>query len=106
MLKGLGEIGQIMKLQKEFKSIQKKLQKTEIEASCADGSVRATVNGEYRLVDIQLSDEALQAERRALEKNIMQAVNAAVEKSKEFAAQEMGRLTGGLNIPGLGDFLK
>jgi len=106
MLKGLGEIGQIMKLQKEFKSIQKKLQKTEIEAPCADGSVKATVNGEYRLVDIQLSDEALRADRRALEKNIMQAVNSAVEKSKEFAAQEMGRLTAGHNIPGLADFLK
>lgn len=106
MLKGLGEIGQIMKLQKEFKAIQKRLQKTETEAASADGSVKATVNGEYRLVDIQVSEEAQRADRRALEKSIIQAVNGAVEKSKEFAAQEMGRLTGGLNIPGLGDFLK
>jgi len=107
MLKGLGEMGQIMKLQKEFKNIQKKLQKNEVTGESTDGTIRATVNGEYRLVDLKIDEAALAtADRRAVEKKIIFAVNDAVDKTKEYAAQEMARLTGGLNIPGLGNFLK
>lgn len=104
---GLGDIGQIMKLQKEFKNIQKKLQKTECEGASADGSVKARVNGEYRVTDIQVADALLKAgDAKKLEKMVIQAVNAAVDRTKEVAAQEMQKLTGGLNIPGLGNFLK
>lgn len=107
MLKGLGEMGQIMKLQKEFKNVQKKLQKSEAVGESTDGTVKATVNGEYTLVDLRIDEAALaSADRRAIEKKIIFAVNDAVAKTKEYAAQEMARLTGGLNIPGLGNFLK
>jgi nucleoid-associated protein EbfC len=107
MLKGLGDIGQIMKLQKEFKNIQKKLQKTESEGASADGSVRVKVNGEYKVTDMRVDEALLKGgDAKKLEKMVMQAVNAAVDRSKETAAEEMQKLTGGLNIPGLGNFLK
>jgi nucleoid-associated protein EbfC len=107
MLKGLGDIGQIMKLQKEFKNIQKRLQKTESEGSSQDASVKAKVNGEYRLTDIRI-DEALvkSGDAKKIEKMVLQAVNAAVDRTKDVAAEEMQKLTGGLNIPGLSSFLK
>ncbi len=107
MLKGLGDIGQIMKLQKEFKDIQKRLQKTEVQGETSDGMVKARMNGEYRLTGIEVDQSLLGAsERVKLEKMIIAAVNDAVDKTKDMAAREMGRLTGGLNIPGLGNFLK
>jgi len=107
MLKGLGDMGQILKLQKEFKNVQKRLQKNETAGESTDGTVRATVNGEYRLVDIQIDQAVLaSADKRAIEKKIIFAVNDAVDKTKEYAAQEMRKLTGGLNIPGLSNFLK
>jgi len=107
MLKGLGDIGQIMKLQKEFKNIQKRLQKTESEGSSQDALVKAKVNGEYRVTDIRI-DEALakSGDAKKIEKAVLQAVNAAVDRTKEVAAEEMQKLTGGLNIPGLSSFLK
>jgi DNA-binding YbaB/EbfC family protein len=107
MLKGLGDIGQIMKLQRDFKSAQKKIKKYETEGESTDGSVKAKVNGEYAVVDLQI-DQSLIAggDKRKIEKSIMFAINQAVEKNKDFAAQEMSGLTGGLNIPGLSDFLK
>ena len=107
MLKGLGDMGQILKLQKEFKNIQKRLQKNELTGESTDGTVKATVNGEYRLVDIQIDQAVLAgADKRAIEEKIVFAVNDAVDKTKEYAAEEMAKLTGGLNIPGLSSFLK
>lgn len=107
MLKGLGDLGQIMKLQKEFKNIQKKLQKTESQGESKDGLVTARINGEYILTGIDIDESLLKsADKKKIESMIISAVNNAVEKSKECAATEMGRLTGGLNIPGLSNFLK
>lgn len=107
MLKGLGDLGNIMRLQREFKNIQKKLKKTEATGETADGSVKATINGEYRLVDISIADELISSgDKKKLEKAIVFAFNLAVENMKEIAAQEMAKLTGGMNIPGLSDFLK
>jgi nucleoid-associated protein EbfC len=107
MLKGLGELGNIMKLQKEFKSAQKKITGATREGSGAGGAVRAVVSGEYRLMSLAIDPGYLkEALPRDLEKAVVSAVNGAVEEIKEFSVSEMGKLTGGLNIPGLGDFLK
>ncbi len=107
MLKGLGDIGQIMKLQKEFKNIQKRLQKNEIQGESTDSRIKVRVNGEYKVVDVLIDDEALAlGDKRKLEKMIMFAFNDAVDKTRDFAAEEMRKLTGGLNIPGIDGFLK
>lgn len=107
MLKGLGDLGNIMKLQKEIKGIQKRLKRMETEGRSSDGAVTAVVNGDFRLVSIHLDSEFVKnADHEQLEQSIVTAVNDAVTRNKEFAAQEMQKLTGGLNIPGLADFLE
>ena len=107
MLKGMGDLGNIMKLQREFKSMQKKLKKMESSAESADGYVKVVVNGEYKIVDIQIDPAALEdRDAKKLEKSILATINDAMEKSKKYAADEMSKLTGGMNIPGLTDMLK
>ncbi len=107
MLKGLGDLGNIMRLQKEFKNIQKKLKNSEAIGETADGSVKVTVNGEYRVADIAIAQELISAgDKKKIEKAIIFAFNMAVDNMKEIAAQEMAKLTGGMNIPGLSDMLK
>ena len=107
MLKGMGDLGNIMKLQKDFKNMQKKLKKVETSAESADGNVKAVVNGEYKLIDLKIDPAAIsEGDAKKLEKTILSTVNDAVEKSKEYAAEEMSKLTGGMNIPGLKDMLK
>ncbi len=107
MLKGLGDLGNLMKLQREFKSIQKRLKSTEATGETADGLVKVTVNGEYSFVNVSVDQGLLdEGDKKKLEKAVAFAANLAVEKIKEHSAQEMARLTGGMNIPGLTDFLK
>ena len=107
MLKGLGDLGNIMKLQKEIKSIQKRLKRMETEGMSSDGAVTAVVNGDFRLVSIHLDPEFVKnTAHEHLEQSIVTAVNDAVMRNKEFAAREMQKLTGGLNIPGLADFFE
>lgn len=107
MLKGLGDVGQMIKLQRELKNIQKRLKKSEASGESHDGAVRATVNGEYRIVDFSIGEEFMStADRKTLEKAVASAVNNAVDRIKVHMAEEMQKLTGGMNIPGLGDMLK
>ncbi len=107
MLKGLGDIGQIMKLQRDFKNTQKRLKKTETTGENTDGSVKARVSGDYKLLDLQIDQELINSgDKKKIEKSILLAINTALEKSKDYAAEEMSKLTGGMNIPGLSDLLK
>jgi DNA-binding YbaB/EbfC family protein len=107
MLKGLGDLGNIMKLQKEIKNIQKKLKKIETQGESHDGAIRATVDGDFRLINLSIDPDFFKrSDTNRLEEAIMAAVNSAIEQSKDFAAQEMSKLTGGMNIPGLTDFFK
>jgi nucleoid-associated protein EbfC len=106
MLKGLGDLGNIMKLQREMKNMQKKLKKSEASGASQDGLVKVKVNGEFQLLGIEIDDSLLaSADRKKIEKAIMQAVNDAVKQSKDYAAEEMKKITGGMNIPGLNGLL-
>jgi len=106
MLKGLGDIGQIMKLQKEFKNVQKKITRARAEGTSPEGGVTAVITGEHKIVSLSI-DAALKASGGDdLEKQVIAAVNNGVDRIKEMSASEMNRLTGGLDIPGLGSFLK
>jgi nucleoid-associated protein EbfC len=107
MLKGLGDLGNIMKLQRDFKNVQKKLKKAEAEGESSDGTVKIRVNGEYRIVDIKIEQGLIDSgDKVKIEKSILLASNIAMDRIKDYAAEEMGKLTGGMNIPGLTDFLK
>ncbi len=99
MLKGLGDLGNIMKMQKEMKSIQKRLKKSTAEGETANGSVKAVVNGEYELLEMKLDPDFVKnSEVKRIEKDILFAVNEAVERIKDQSAKEMAKLTGGMDL--------
>lgn len=103
----LKDIGNMLKLQKDLKNVQKALKKAEAIADSPDGLISATVNGEFSLVSLSIDEKLLEKSNKLkLEKDIIATVNKAVEFSKEYAAKEMQKLTGGLNIPGMDKFLK
>ena len=102
MLKGLGDLGNLMKLQKEMKEIQKALKKTQVEGFCADESVKAVVNGEFEFQSIYIDPKlVVEGNSKKLEKVVLFAINDAVERMKRKSSQEMSKYTGGMNLPGM-----
>ena len=102
MLKGLGDIAQLMKMQKEMKNTQKKIQKTKIEGNSSDGTVKAVVNGEFSLLDITIDESLIKSgDVKKVEKMVFSAVNDAVDKARKFAAEEMQKIAGNMDLGGL-----
>lgn len=106
MLKGLGDLGNLMKMQKEMKALQKKIASTTVEGQSQDEYVTAVMNGEFKLVDIKLSDAALALDKKKLEKMILAAVTDAHIRAREFSENEMKRLAGGMDLGALGGLFK
>ena len=92
------QMGDMYKLQKEAKKIKKELSKTYIYAE--EKGIKITVNGEQRVVSVEIQDESILLEKKSLEKAIMEAMNRAMKKAQEVAAEKMKSVMGG--FPGLG----
>jgi len=102
MLKGLGDIAQLMKMQKEMKNVQKKIQKTKIDGVSSDGTVKAVVNGELTLLDITIDESLVKSgDVKKVEKMVFSAINDAVDKARDFSAEEMKKITGNMDLGGL-----
>ena len=95
-------IRQAQELQAKLAKAQAELAEAIIETSSGGGAVKVTVNGQQQVLSVKISPEAIEPDDvEMLEDLVMTAVNEALTKSQELAAERMGKLTGGLNIPGL-----
>lgn len=93
---------QAQKLQKQMEETQKELENKEYETSVGGGAVTAKVNGKKQLVSIKIQPEVLDPDDvEMLEDLVLSAVNGAITQAEEDAASTMGKMTGGLNMPGL-----
>ena len=102
MLKGLGDIGNLMKMQKEMKNIQKKIQKARISGESNDGSVKAVVNGEFSLLELSINDALVKAgDTKKVEKMVFAAINNAVDNARNYSAEEMKKIAGGMDLGSL-----
>jgi len=71
-------------------------------AAAGGGMVNATVNGKHELVNLQIKEDAVDPDDvEMLQDMVMAAVNEAMRAADADAAQNMSRLTGGLNLGGL-----
>ncbi len=108
MLGGLGNLAGLMKSAKDLQSNLAKLQEDlaarRFEGAAGGGLVLATVDGRGSLVAIKIDPQAT-GDVELLEDLVKAAVAAGVAKSQEAMKQELGALTGGLNIPGLSQML-
>jgi len=100
------DLGGLMKAAQEMQakvaSMQDELARKTCEASAGGGMVTVVVNGQYDVVSIRIDKECVDPNDLAmLQDLIVAAVNQAIAKVRELAKQEMAKLTGGLNIPGM-----
>ncbi len=93
---------QAQKLQAQLIKAQEELKDLSIEASSGGGAVTVTVNGQQEIQSVKISPEVVsQEDVELLEDLVLTAVSEAITKSRKAAAEQLGGLTGGLNIPGL-----
>ncbi|MBU5437165.1 YbaB/EbfC family nucleoid-associated protein [Tissierella sp. MSJ-40] len=103
---GMGNMGNMMKqmqkVQKQMEEMQSQLEETEVEASSGGGAVTVKVNGKKEILGITIDESVVDPEDiEMLQDLIMAAVNEALRKAENMMAEEMKKLTGGMNIPGL-----
>ena len=93
---------QAQKLQKEMEQAQQELETKEFEASVGGGAVLVKVNGKKEVLSIKIKEEVVDPDDvEMLEDLVLSAVNEALKKAEEETANKMGKLTGGMNIPGM-----
>lgn len=93
---------QAQKMQQEMLRMQQEQEQKTFTATSGGGMVSATVNGKHELTDLVINPEAVDPEDvEMLQDMVIAAVNEAVRNADAEAANNMSRLTGGLNLGGL-----
>lgn len=93
---------QAQKLQQNMEKLQAELDAREFEASSGGGMVNVKVNGKRELLSLAIKPEAVDPEDvEMLQDLVMAAVNEAMRQAAETVEREMGKVTGGMNMPGL-----
>lgn len=93
---------QAQELQAKLAKAQQELGDLTIEASSGGGAVKVTITGQLKILSVKISPEAINPDdAELLEDLVLTAVTEAMTRAQELAAQRLGKITGGLNIPGL-----
>jgi len=102
-MKGMGNMmKEAQKLQARMLKMQEELAEKTVESAVGGGMIKVVANGRNQVVAIRIEKEVVNPEDvEMLQDLILAAVNDALAKSQEMVAAEMGKLTGGLNLPGL-----
>ena len=103
---GMGNMNNLMKkaqmLQKQMQSMQEEIEASEFEGSAGGGAVVAKVNGKKELIALNIKPEVVDPDDvEMLEDLVFSAVKQALEKASEETSEKMGKLTGGMGMPGL-----
>ena len=89
-------------MQQELLRMQEEQENKTYTAKSGGGMVSATVNGKHELTDLQINPEAVDPDDvEMLQDMVIAAVNEAMRNADNDAAQNMSRLTGGLNLGGM-----
>ena len=104
MLKGLGDMGKLMKQAKEMQSkmeeAQAKLDEIVVEGEAGAGMVKATANAKGVLTGLSIDPSLFNPEdREVVEDLILAAIKDVQARASETAQEEMGKLTEGLPLP-------
>lgn len=101
-MKLFNSMGNLKQLEEKMAKVQEELESKTVEASSGGGMVTVIANGKQEIISIKIDPQIVSSnDLEMLEDLIMAAVNEAIKRSQELMAQEMAKLAGGLNIPGL-----
>ena len=97
-----GLMKQAQKLQARMAEMQEEVGNRTVTAQAGGGMVEAVANGRLELVSLRIDPEVANPDDvEMLQDLILAAVNEALNRAREMMSQEMAKLTGGMQIPGL-----
>ncbi|RXT08976.1 YbaB/EbfC family nucleoid-associated protein [Ammoniphilus sp. CFH 90114] len=93
---------QVKKMQEQMMKAQEELKEKTVEGTAGGGVITVVVNGHKEVKDVKIKPEVVDPDDvEMLQDLILAAVNDAMKQVDEINNKEMGKLTGGMNIPGL-----
>lgn len=93
---------QAQKMQEDMTNLQADLENREYTATSGGGMIEVTVDGKHLIKSIKINPDAIDPDdSEMLEDLVTVAVNEAISNAIKTAEEEMGAITGGLNMPGL-----
>lgn len=96
------QLQQMQAMQRQMEQMQAELEEKEITTTSGGGAVSVTVNGKKEIVSLNIDKDVVDPEDvEMLQDLVVAAVNEAMRQIDDISNAEMGKLTGGLNIPGL-----
>jgi hypothetical protein len=102
-MKNMGKMmKQAQQLQNKMAKLQEEMADKTVETSAGGGMVKVVANGRQEIVAISIEKEVVDPEDvEMLQDLIVAAVNDALSQSQQMVSEEMSKLTGGMNIPGM-----
>ena len=100
---GLGKfLKQAQKMQTEMTRVQEELAQREVEASAGGGAVKATARCDGTIASIKIDPKVVDPKDvEMLEDLILGAVTNALQAAKKTQDEELGKVTAGMNLPGM-----
>jgi DNA-binding YbaB/EbfC family protein len=103
----MSSIGKMMKqaarMQQQMEQVQAQLAARTVEATSGGGAVKVTAKCDGTIAAIKIDPQALNpADAQLLEDMILTAANQALSQAKDIANSEMGKITAGFSLPGMG----
>jgi nucleoid-associated protein EbfC len=97
-----GMMKQVQKMQKDMAKLQGELEEKEVEVTAGGGAVKVVANGKKELVAIEIDKDVVDPDDvEMLQDLVLAATNEALRKAEKMVSDEMQKITGGLNVPGL-----
>ena len=94
---------QAQKLQEEMMKAQEEAKKKTVEATAGGGMVTVVANGAGNLVSIKIEKDVVNPDDvEMLQDLVLAAANEALRRAQELVSEDMSKLTGGMQLPGLG----
>jgi len=93
---------QAARMQQQMEQVQAELGARTVEATSGGGAVKVTAKCDGTIGAIKIDPQALNpSDAQLLEDMILTAANQALSQAKDIANTEMGKVTAGMNLPGL-----
>ena len=86
-------------MQEKMKEAQEKIKRIEVEGVSGGNLVKVILTGDYEIKSILISDEAKKEKQEIVNDLIIAAYNNAKDNLKKKSAEELSKVTGGLNLP-------